>query len=176
MDLFCFGPQYFYDPQFQILCCYIARYYVKIMHVCLGAIKHIFPLSWGGGGQNRSTDRYISVECYLTFVCCFADSALDSKCGEWGGTEDLLGLFFIPSPLSRTDHVLPQIHCHIRVDVHVLMEVASCKFHFKYCQSSHFDCKNQQVDNHERFNQARRSTISDSKINLVTQIDNMLTC
>ena len=36
----------FYDPHLQTMCCYIARYYVKIMHMCLGIIKHIFLLSW----------------------------------------------------------------------------------------------------------------------------------
>ena len=28
-DLFFFGPQCLYDPQLQIICCYIARYYVR---------------------------------------------------------------------------------------------------------------------------------------------------
>ena len=33
-----------------MMCCYIARCYVKRLHVRLGVLKHIFPLSWGGGG------------------------------------------------------------------------------------------------------------------------------
>ena len=33
------------------MCCYIARYYVKIMHVRLGVIKHIIALSWGWVGD-----------------------------------------------------------------------------------------------------------------------------
>ena len=28
-DLFCSPPSVFYDPQLQIICCYIARYYVR---------------------------------------------------------------------------------------------------------------------------------------------------
>ena len=50
-----FRPQCFLRPQLQVMSCYIARYYVKIMHVRLGVVKHIFPLSCGrggGGGQN----------------------------------------------------------------------------------------------------------------------------
>ena len=42
-------PRGFSDPQLQIMCRYTARYYVKIMHVLRGVMKHIFPLSWGGG-------------------------------------------------------------------------------------------------------------------------------
>ena len=42
-----YSVQCFYDPQLQTKCCYIARYYVKIMHMRLGVIKHIFPLNWG---------------------------------------------------------------------------------------------------------------------------------
>ena len=53
LDLFCPPPSVSYDPPITIYVCYIARYYVKIMHVRLGVIKHIFPLS-GGGGLNRS--------------------------------------------------------------------------------------------------------------------------
>ena len=48
-DLFCPPPpppRFFMTPSYK-LCCYIVRYYVKMMHVRLGVIKHIFPLSWG---------------------------------------------------------------------------------------------------------------------------------
>ena len=49
-------PSVFYDPQLKIMCFYIARYNVKIMHVRLGVIKTYIPtkLGGGGGGQNRS--------------------------------------------------------------------------------------------------------------------------
>ena len=47
VDLLCFAPSGFYDPQLQIMCCYVARYNVKIMQVRLGVIKHKFLLSWG---------------------------------------------------------------------------------------------------------------------------------
>ena len=40
-DLFCFGPQCFYDPQLQITCCYIARYCVRKKQVRLGVIKDL---------------------------------------------------------------------------------------------------------------------------------------
>ena len=59
--LFCFAPPHppppsvFYDPQLQIICCYIARYYVKKEHVRLGVIKRFMLTKpgGGGGGQNR---------------------------------------------------------------------------------------------------------------------------
>ena len=41
----------FYDPQLQIICCYIARYYVRQEHVRLGVIKDSCSLSLGGGGS-----------------------------------------------------------------------------------------------------------------------------
>ena len=34
-------PSVFYDPQLQIICCYIARYYVRKWHVHLGGIKNL---------------------------------------------------------------------------------------------------------------------------------------
>ena len=56
-DLFCFGtppPSAFYDPQLQIICCYIARYYVRKEHVRRGVIKNFCLLrGGGGGGRNR---------------------------------------------------------------------------------------------------------------------------
>ena len=40
-------------PQFHMICCYIARYYVRKWHVRLGVIKNLCSLSWGGGGGDR---------------------------------------------------------------------------------------------------------------------------
>ena len=42
-------PSVFYDPQLQIICCYIARYYVRKWHVRRGVIKNLCSLRWGGG-------------------------------------------------------------------------------------------------------------------------------
>ena len=41
------GLSVLYDPQLQIMCCYIARYYVKKMRVRVVVTKHILSLSWG---------------------------------------------------------------------------------------------------------------------------------
>ena len=43
------SPQCFLLPQLQIMCCYIARYYVKKARVP-GGRKNNTPLSLGGGG------------------------------------------------------------------------------------------------------------------------------
>ena len=43
----------FFYPQLQFMSYYIARYYVKMMHVHLQFIKRIFSMSWGPK-QNRS--------------------------------------------------------------------------------------------------------------------------
>ena len=54
MHLFCFPPppQFFLRPRLEIICCYIARYYVK-NSTCAGGVKFISPQNWGRGGQNR---------------------------------------------------------------------------------------------------------------------------
>ena len=54
--LFCPHPPCFYAPQLEIICCYIARYYVKKIASAPGGVKNINSL-WGGGGggvQNRT--------------------------------------------------------------------------------------------------------------------------
>ena len=65
-------PSVFYDPQLQIMRCYMARYYVLYIrkkHVRLGVIKDLCPLSWGGGGakQNRSNffNQHLLRSCLL---------------------------------------------------------------------------------------------------------------
>ena len=48
-DLFCFAPSgFFWLPGLQIICCHIARYYVKSSLCDLGVVKGINPLSWVG--------------------------------------------------------------------------------------------------------------------------------
>ena len=39
------APRFFYDPQLQILCCYIALYYVKKIARAPGVIKNLCSLS-----------------------------------------------------------------------------------------------------------------------------------
>ena len=47
-----FLPPVFLRPQLQIICCYIARYYVRKEHVRRGGgEKNICPLSWGGNTE-----------------------------------------------------------------------------------------------------------------------------
>ena len=53
MILFDISYDRFLWPLLQIMCRYIARYYVKIMLVRLGVIKRIFPVSLGGGGETE---------------------------------------------------------------------------------------------------------------------------
>ena len=48
-DQLCFGRHCFFYLQLQIMCCYVARFDVKIMHMRLGLIKHIHTKPVGGG-------------------------------------------------------------------------------------------------------------------------------
>ena len=56
MDLISPPPRIFYDPQLQIMCCYIAPYYVKNAR-SPGGHKTYIPgghIIWGGGGGGQS--------------------------------------------------------------------------------------------------------------------------
>ena len=45
-------PSVFYGPPLQIICCHIARHYVK-NSTCARGLKKFWSLWRGGGGQNR---------------------------------------------------------------------------------------------------------------------------
>ena len=60
------APNVFMTPTYK-LCWFIAHYYVKVMHVRVGVIKHIFPLSWGPK-QKRSQKSLEFVVKILNFV------------------------------------------------------------------------------------------------------------
>ena len=66
-DLFCFGPQ------LQIICCYIARYYVRKIARAPGGGgggggRNISPRRWRGGvGQNRIDHSFDTVSPFLIF-------------------------------------------------------------------------------------------------------------
>ena len=47
-------PVFFYDPQLQILCCYIARSYVKKARAPGGHKRFMLTKLGGGAKQNRS--------------------------------------------------------------------------------------------------------------------------
>ena len=66
-------PSVFYDPQIQIICCYIAHYYVIKWHVRLGVMKNLCSLSWGGG-QNRIDPKKNLVRKKTTFEVCTSNS------------------------------------------------------------------------------------------------------
>ena len=46
------------------MCCY-----VEIMHVRLGVIKHVFPLSWGRGCRNRTDPKFHAFVYLHEYVC-----------------------------------------------------------------------------------------------------------
>ena len=60
MDLFCFGPNVYNDPKLPIMCCYIARYYVKIT----GHETYI-PTKMGVGPKQNRFILKIIFYCYL---------------------------------------------------------------------------------------------------------------
>ena len=57
-------PSAFYDPQLQIICCYIARYWCKKIARAPGGHK---KLCLGGGGGNRIDPKILAATVTLKF-------------------------------------------------------------------------------------------------------------